>query len=199
MVRQLRSAWMPRMGRPMGPVRALAGWRLGVLVLVCGWMGWGGLAAAAAPPAPVKELELLLNTVDGKTLRLADLRGKVVLVNFWATWCPPCLEEIPALVRLQAQFADKGVMVVGVTYMDQTSQEELRQFVARHRINYPVVQGDPAQLNRLAQGLGGVFGLPVTKLLDRNGQMVSSHTGGMTEANMRSWVEPLLTPSQAGQ
>ena len=169
-----------------------------LLLLVFGVIGsgWFPLPASAAPP---QEMELLLNTVDGKTLRLADLRGKVVLVNFWATWCPPCLEEIPVLVRFQEQFADKGVVVVGVDFMDQTSLEGLRQFIAEHQINYPIVYGDSVRLNQLAKGLGGVFGLPVTKLLDRQGQVGSSRTGGLTEAEMRRWVEPLLTTQAAGK
>ncbi|MEO5348595.1 MAG: TlpA family protein disulfide reductase [Magnetococcus sp. YQC-3] len=172
------------------------GWRMGWLLMVCGVVGLGWFAPLASA-APAQEMELLLNTTDGKTLRLADLRGKVVLVNFWATWCPPCLEEIPALVRFQEQFADKGVVVVGVDFMDQASLEQLRRFVDEQRINYPIVYGDSARLSQLAKGLGGVFGLPVTKLLDRQGQVVSSRTGGLTEADMRRWVEPLLTTTAA--
>ncbi|MEO5340448.1 MAG: TlpA family protein disulfide reductase [Magnetococcus sp. MYC-9] len=171
------------------------GWkRWAVLWLVWGWVLAGGVPALAES-AP--GTELLLNTVDGKSLRLADLRGKVVLVNFWATWCPPCLEEIPELIRFHARYADKGVVVIGVDYMDHVNLEQLKKFIAEHQISYPIVYGEPGRLDPLAKALGGVFGLPITKLLDRQGRVVSSHMGGVTEKGMRSWVEPLLTTSAA--
>ena len=164
-------------------------WRM--VWVVCGLVGLGGLpglAGAGTPPG----LDLPLQTVDGQTLRLADWHGKVVLVNFWATWCPPCLEEIPALIRFQARYADTGVAVVGINSMDQVSQAQLAQFVAQYHINYPVVQGDPDRLESLAEGLGGLFGLPITKLLDRQGRLVGSHVGGLTEQELQEWVAPFL-------
>lgn len=168
------------------------------MVMLCGFMllGWRPDMALAAPLA---EMERVFKTVDGQTLRLADLRGKVVLVNFWATWCPPCLEEIPAFVHFYKQYADKGVMVVGVNYMDQSTPEELARFIAKHQINYPILYGDGINLDGLAKALGGVFGLPATKLLDQTGRVVASRTGGLTEQEMQNWVAPLLTTKAAGQ
>ncbi|MEO5362260.1 MAG: TlpA family protein disulfide reductase [Magnetococcus sp. DMHC-8] len=173
------------------------GWRqLGAVLAVCGLVVLGG---PSGPALAAQELDMLLNTADGKTLRLTDLRGKVVLVNFWATWCPPCLEEIPELVRFQARYADKGVVVVGVDYMDQASHEQLLRFIAQHRINYPIVHGDAGKLGQLATALGGVFGLPVTKLLDRQGRLVSTQMGGVTEKGLRELVEPFLAATAVSQ
>lgn len=137
--------------------------------------------------------ELTFQTVSGGSLKLSDYRGKLVLVNFWATWCPPCLEEIPALVRFQSAFADKGVVVIGANYMEKPDPKRLRTFKQDHGINYPIAYGAPLKMQTLARSLGGVFGLPVTKLLNREGKVVSSKTGGMTEKEMRRWVEPFLT------
>lgn len=161
---------------------------MGVLVVLCGLLpGW----AMAEPP---KGVEILLNTADGKPLRLADFRGKVVVINFWATWCPPCIREIPGFVRFQEAYADKGVVVVGINFMDQMDQKTLVAFKKKKKINYPLVYGTPEQLGGLARDLGGVFGLPTSKILNRQGQVVASHAGGLTEKALRAWVDPLLVP-----
>ena len=173
------------------------GWRwMAMVLIVCGGMLWG-MAPESALAGPAREMELLLNTVNGQPLRLADLRGKVVVVNFWATWCPPCLEEIPELVRFHEEYGSKGVVVVGIDYMDHANLELLRAFIKKHQISYPIVYGDPMRLDRVARALGGVFGLPITKLLDRQGRVVSSHVGGVTAEDLQNWVEPLLATTAA--
>ncbi|MBF0096055.1 MAG: TlpA family protein disulfide reductase [Magnetococcales bacterium] len=144
-------------------------------------------------------MEMLFNTVDGKKLRLADLRGQVVVVNFWATWCPPCLEEIPELNQFHALYADKGVMVLGVTYMDPSTPEQLKSFIDRQEIRYPIIYGDSVKLNQLAKELGGVFGLPVSKLLDRQGKVVQSKVGGVTAEALQEAVRPYLGKAVTGK
>lgn len=84
--------------------------------------------------------ELRLKDITGRRLRLSDYRGKVVLINFWATWCPPCRKEIPDLVKLQRSYRHRGLRVIGVTYPPQTLAE-VRRFVRRARMNYPVALG----------------------------------------------------------
>ncbi|MEO5333040.1 MAG: TlpA family protein disulfide reductase [Magnetococcus sp. YQC-5] len=133
-----------------------------------------------------------LNTVDGKTIRLDDYKGKVVLVNFWATWCPPCLDEIPELIKLQKHYADRGLVVVGIDYMEQANKERLAQFIDEHGINYPIVFSDSKTLQSLTRTLGGVYALPVTKLLNRAGKLAASHIGGLDFKEMQAMVEPLL-------
>lgn len=137
-------------------------------------------------------LEVPLDSVDGKKVRLADFKGKVVLVNFWATWCPPCLNEIPDLIKLQTQYAEQGLMVVGVNFMEQPDKKRLEQFIDEQGINYPIVFSDSKTLQGLSRNLGGVFALPVTKLLNREGKMVASHIGELNYAEMQAMVESLL-------
>lgn len=133
-----------------------------------------------------------LTLTDGKTLRLPELKGKVVLVNFWATWCPPCLEEIPELIKLQSTYAERGLVVLGIDYMEKPDREKLVRFMEEQGINYPVAYGETRVVQGLAKALGGVFALPVTKVLDREGKVVKAHVGGLNFNEMKKMVEPLL-------
>lgn len=133
-----------------------------------------------------------LNAIDGKIVRLSDYKGKVVLVNFWATWCPPCLDEIPDLIALQSHYADRGLVVVGINYMEQPDKERLAKFADEQGINYPVVFSDSATLRSLVTLLGGVYALPVTKVLNREGKVAAAHIGGLSLTQMKAMVEPLL-------
>ncbi len=143
---------------------------------------------------PARGTEILLNSTEGKAVRLADFQGKVVVVNFWATWCPPCLHEIPEFIRFQTAYADKGVVVVGINFMDNINQKELDEFKKNNKINYTLLYGTPSKVGQLANDLGGVLGLPVSKLLDKKGQVLSSHIGGLTERDLQNLVKPLLAP-----
>ena len=112
-----------------------------------------------AQPAP----ELQGTDVNGRPVRLSALRGQVVLVNFWATWCPPCVEEMPDLVRLTAQFAGQSFTVVGAS-ADVGDADHVAAFVRAHRITYPVLLATQAQVDAY-----GVTVLPTTFLIDRQG------------------------------
>ncbi|MBF0194565.1 MAG: TlpA family protein disulfide reductase [Magnetococcales bacterium] len=137
-------------------------------------------------------LDMPLNTVAGKSFSLADFKGKVLVINFWATWCPPCLDEIPELIQFQKEFAKRGVQVIGIDFMEKPNKERLASFIEKHDINYPIVFGKSKKMLNFAKGLGGVFGLPVTKFLDRRGNIVSSHVGGITAKQLRSYIGPIL-------
>ena len=141
-------------------------------------------------PKPISPI--IFEDFSGNKISLEDYNGKLVVINFWATWCPPCLAEIPALVRFQEAYRDKGVVVIGVNFMEPPDLKRLAQFTRDKGINYPMVYGNPVKIRNLAKTLGGVFGLPVTKVIDRKGQVVASHTGGLTERKMRSLVKPWL-------
>ncbi|MBF0155077.1 MAG: TlpA family protein disulfide reductase [Magnetococcales bacterium] len=157
------------------------------LTLLC--LVWSAPATWAEPP---KGRDAPLETVDGKNLRLADYQGKVVVINFWATWCPPCLSEIPTLIQFQEKYRQQGLAIIGVDFMDRVDRETLGGFVARRGINYPIIFGDPRKTQELARYLGGVMGLPTTKFLDRQGNVVRSHTGELQPERLKLWIEPLL-------
>ncbi|HIJ85508.1 MAG: Redoxin domain protein [Magnetococcales bacterium] len=135
---------------------------------------------------------LALKDLSGATIRLNDFKGKVVVVNFWATWCPPCLEEIPDLIAFQDDYGKKGVQVVGVNYMERAGEARLKDFVARQGINYPVIHDDDDKIAEFSRSLGGVYGLPVTKVIDRNGKLVGSYMGGLTSGQLAEFIKSLL-------
>jgi len=120
-------------------------------------------------PEPVPAVEM--RDLDGKPISSADWRGKVVIVNFWATWCPPCRAEIPALVELQKKYANR-LQIIGVS-QDEGSVELVRQFAAQHQMNYPIVMMTP----ELDKAFPGIHALPTSYLLDREGRIVQRHIG----------------------
>jgi thiol-disulfide isomerase/thioredoxin len=120
-------------------------------------------------PAPVGDFTI--TDLDGRTISSADLRGKVVLVNFWATWCPPCRAEIPDLIKLQDKYRDK-LVIIGISE-DEVPPDEVKAFVSAQKMNYPVVMTNPS----LAKIFRGVSALPTTFVIDREGKVVQRHVG----------------------
>jgi len=116
--------------------------------------------------------EFALKDADGKTVHLADYKGKVVLLDFWATWCPPCKLEIPWFIDMQRKNKDKGFEVLGVA-MDDNGWEDVKPFLAQMKVNYRVVIGDDAT----TQKYGGVDSLPTTFLIDKQGKIAAIHIG----------------------
>ena len=112
-----------------------------------------------------------LPNLTGQKLDLSSYRGKVVLLDFWATWCDPCREEIPHFVDLQNQYGEQGLQIIGVSMDD--GPEPVRDFCQRFKMNYPVVMGN-AEIGEL---YGGVLGLPIAFLLGRDGRIYSKHIG----------------------
>jgi thiol-disulfide isomerase/thioredoxin len=121
--------------------------------------------AGAMPP-------FLVNDIEGNVLSSAEWRGRVVIVNFWATWCPPCREEIPEMVDLANRYGDR-LQIVGVSEDDDATPEEVREFARNEKINYPIVMGS----NGLSKEYGGVPALPTSFLVDTNGRVVQKHVG----------------------
>ncbi|MGB2712045.1 MAG: TlpA disulfide reductase family protein [Conexibacter sp.] len=140
------------------------------------------VARGQRPLAPDASLPLL----DGGTQRFADLRGKVVLVSFFAHWCGPCKEEAPLLVRTQRRIASRGATVVGVAWNETTA--DARGFVRTYGLNYPVVRDvDGAFGNAYA-----VRGMPETFLLDADGRIVALRRGPIDERWIAQYLDPLL-------
>jgi thiol-disulfide isomerase/thioredoxin len=130
-----------------------------------------------------------LPDVTGQRQRLDQWKGKVVVVNFWATWCAPCREEIPALVSAQEQLGGQGLQVVGIA-IDQP--DKVRPYAREMRINYPVLIGE-LEVMDLSRAAGNALGgLPYTVVLDRSGQIARTELGGVTQAKLEEMVRPLL-------
>jgi peroxiredoxin len=138
-----------------------------------------GVAAAVDPPeslrltrlAPAEPAQFSVATPDGATLRLADLKGKVVFLNFWATWCEPCLEEMPAMERLSRAYRDRGFVVVALS-ADREGASVVRPFLKKHGLTFPVGLDSDQAVARLYR----VWALPSTFILDRAGvRLFSAH------------------------
>ncbi len=124
---------------------------------------------AAAPPLNARDL-------DGRDISLASLRGKVVLVNFWATWCGPCRAEIPDLIKLQDKYRDR-LQIIGIS-QDEIPPDLVKRFVTEHRMNYPVIMSTP-EIEKL---FPGVNALPTSFIVDRESRIVQKHVGMLTAA-----------------
>jgi len=120
---------------------------------------------------PAQVPQFTVHDLDGRSLSSTDWRGKVVLINFWATWCGPCRAEIPALVALQERYRDR-LFILGVSE-DEGPPDGVRRFAAGLKINYPVVMLTP-ELERLFPGVGAI---PTTFVIDREGRLVQKHVG----------------------
>lgn len=128
-----------------------------------------------------------LKDADGKELSLASLKGKVVLLNFWATWCGPCKIEIPWFMEFQKEFKDKGFEVVGLS-MDDDGWTVVKPYVTAKQVNYRVGIAD----ENTAQSYGGVESLPTTFLIDRQGKIASVHVGLISKSEYRDEIVELV-------
>ena len=129
-----------------------------------------------AEPTAASDLELL--DLSGRPVRLRDFRGRVVLLNFWATWCVPCREEMPALETLARELGPRGLTVVAVNFKE--SRQEVEAFRQEHKLTFPMLLDSAGQVAERYQ----VFALPVTILVDRRGMVVGTVLG------IRDWVGP---------
>jgi thiol-disulfide isomerase/thioredoxin len=124
--------------------------------------------------------------LSGRPLRLDQFRGRVVLLNFWATWCAPCIEEIPTFSRWQRHFGNGGLQIIGVSMDDD--EATVRRFVAKRGIPYPIMMGDA----KLGELFGGVFGLPQSFLIDARGRIVYRSVGEPNIETLRSKIAGLI-------
>lgn len=150
-----------------------------------------GTDDAPQPDAAASRQLLAIELPDtaGQLRRVEQWKGKVVVLNFWATWCAPCREEIPVLIGAQQRLGARGVQVVGIA-IDQL--EKVKPYFTEMGINYPVLVGD-LDLIDLSRAAGNeVGGLPFTVVLDRNGDIVRTALGGVTQAMLDEMVLPLL-------
>jgi peroxiredoxin len=147
-------------------------------------------AAAAQQPNASTLFAAQLRDLDGKTVTLADYRGKPLVVNFWARWCEPCRGEIPSLVSERARFKDRGVEVIGIAI--ENEPEAVRDFARAYGIDYPVLLAMDQGIE-LMQALGNAkAGLPYTLVLDRRGQVVARRMGSLKQDDMAAAFEAAL-------
>lgn len=144
--------------------------------------------AASDPFQGKTAADFSLRTPDGKQLKLSDLKGKVVLLDFWATWCPPCRKGIPDLVELKKKYGSKGFEVVGISLDRDNTIADVVPFMKNYKINYPVVYGDAAVIGNY----GNISSIPTSFLIDRSGKIVSSHEGLMQKTVYEQEIEKVL-------
>lgn len=134
--------------------------------------------AGAAPAFTLPDL-------NGRPVSLSSFRGKIVVLNFWATWCPPCKREIPDFIDLQSAYGPKGLQIVGVA-LDEP--DAVKEFVAQSRMNYPVLLGT----NDIAQRYGGIKGIPTTFIIDKNGKIINMFEGFRPKEVFKKEIQKLL-------
>lgn len=134
-----------------------------------------------------RRAELTLRDIQGRYIRLSDYRGKVVLINFWATWCPPCRTEIPDLIRLQRAYRSRDLQVIGVTYPPQ-KLAEVRRFVRRAKVNYPVALGTKESKLLFTQSET----LPMTIVIGMDGRVQDIVEGILLPEEFEQKIKPLL-------
>ena len=164
--------------------------QLGILCLCLLWLIPSGCSDSPAPPAPgpgvTRETaaqqapEFTLTTLGGAPIRLSALRGKVVFINLWATWCPPCREELPTMVRFYEQFRGRGVEILAIS--EDTDPEAVRRMVAKQGISFPVLMDE----NKRVYNLYRATGVPETHLLDKEGVVRGSQLGPF------DWTSPAV-------
>jgi len=143
---------------------------------------------ARSEPAPAWKLQ----DINGKTVQLSDFKGKVVVLDFWATWCPPCRAEIPHFIELQKQYQSQGLVVIGVS-LDQGGPGVVSSFAKQQNINYPIVMGT----EDVAKAYGNIEAIPTTFVIDPNGNITGKHIGFTEKSVFEDEIKKVLPPPTA--
>jgi thiol-disulfide isomerase/thioredoxin len=165
------------------------------LLLVCvvsagaGFGAWRWHQVTAAAKAAEQRPDLAFKDLDGKPHKLSEWDGKLVLLNFWATWCAPCLKEIPLLVEAQSLHAARGLQVVGVA-VDEI--EPVRSFAQRLKINYPLLAGGPEVYDAMHDLGAELEALPFSVLIAPDGRIVARASGDLSASELKEWLDAHL-------
>jgi peroxiredoxin len=175
----------------------MSAFRLGTVLLTGFLLGCVIYGCAPARPAKAASLkpdgerhaapDFALKDVDGKTVRLSDYKGKVVLLDFWATYCGPCKVEIPWFMDFERKHKDQGFAVLGVS-MDDDGWDAVKPFVNDEGINYRIMVGNDSTADKF----GGIEALPTTFLIDRDGKIADVHVGLTSKSEFENAIEQLL-------
>jgi thiol-disulfide isomerase/thioredoxin len=164
---------------------------LAVISLATLWLRPGIASAGETTQAQSPQLApgWELPDLDGKIVHSTDFKDKVVVLDFWATWCPPCRAEISDFIELQKKYAVQGLMVIGVS-VDQSGLKTVKAFAQKTDINYPIVLAD----GKIVDAFGGIDVLPTTFIIDRTGHVVKQHLGFTSSTVMEKEIKTLLLP-----
>jgi cytochrome c biogenesis protein CcmG/thiol:disulfide interchange protein DsbE len=132
--------------------------------------------------------DFTLTDASGAAIRLSDFRGKVVLLNFWATWCVPCSAEVPLLVGLRQEYRHKGFEVLGVS-LDEDGWKSVRPYIEERHVNYPVVLVN----DDLARAYGGLDSVPLTLIIDKSGHIAARHLGLCRKDEYEADIQAVLS------
>jgi len=135
--------------------------------------------------------DFALKDATGATVKLSDYKGKVVLLNFWATWCGPCKIEIPWFMEFQKTYKDRDFAVLGVS-MDEDGWDSVKPYIEEHKMNYRVLLGN----DQVSQLFGSIDSLPTTIVIDRQGRIASMHVGLVAKKTYEHEIEQLLGASK---
>jgi thiol-disulfide isomerase/thioredoxin len=146
------------------------------------------LAGSSKDETPIADLSL--KDMNGKQVHLRDYRGKVVVLNFWATWCGPCKDEMPMFVEAEREYGDRGVVFVGASLDDKETRRRVHAFVSDHQISFPIWLGaTPDDLEKLGMGPG----LPATAFIDQQGHILARVLGEIRKPEIKERLDWLVT------
>ena len=163
-------------------MKRLSAW---FLVIFLGMIGCGVAAEQAGSRTAAPNFKLA--DLSGHSVELASHRGKVVLIDFWATWCPPCRQEIPHFIELYKAYRGKGLEIIGIA-LDQSGAAVVKPFAQMNGINYPIVIGTP----QVEAAYGGIRGIPTTFLVDKKGQIAKKYIGYQDKEVFEKEIQALL-------
>ena len=170
-------------------LRKMALLSLAAMFLISGCSNTGSAekTAPATSPTQGQAADFSLENTDNRTVRLSDYQDKVIILNFFATWCPPCRAEIPDFVELVKDYGDKGLVILGVS-VDRGAAAAVKEFVKQYDINYPVMLDD----GLVSKTYGPIHSIPTTFIIDRNKNIVQKIIGSRNKDYFENIIKPLL-------